>query len=342
MLSVYVFLRFLWGGTAAYKHQQKVKAEQQRVEMEKKALEEAKKKEKKLEEETRKAVDNLFADKEKHFLNDSYMTETLQQVKNVVSRVKNEKLKKEWNETLKKAEECYQQIEQSKQSMAALFKNEEKSELADDVTREMIDALKKQVEENTPQKAAQESLQKDMETAYQLMEQKEEAQKEQERKEQEQKEKEEKEQEAREREQQARNAAPSVSGSENSSANGNSNPASDSNSNNPSGSAQTQPIVASMNLANQTNQIITVVASGTSAQVTFWQKSNTGWGQVFSTYGQVGSQGVGPADEYHSYTPRGAYSLGFAFGTNNPGTSFELSADNKSFLLDFQCGRPEL
>lgn len=200
--------------------------------------------------------------------------------------LESEKVKTELNEIHKKAETLYKQIQELKQGVAGLFKDDEKSDLTDEVTRETIDYLKKQTEEITLQKAVQENLQKDIEKAYQLIEKKEQELKAQ-----------------QQREQAERKKAESTVSTD---------------------SSNNQLIVERMNLSNQTNQIVTVVASGSSAIVTFWQKSNAGWGQVFSTYGQVGSQGVGPADEYHSYTPRGAYSLGFAFGTNNPGTSLNF------------------
>lgn len=95
-----------------------------------------------------------------------------------------------------------------------------------------------------------------------------------------------------------------------------------------------QPVVAKMNLASRTNQIITVVASGSSANVKFWEKSNGSWKQVFNVNGRVGSQGVGAADENHSRTPRGAYSLGHAFGTSNPGTSLSFrQITNRSYWI---------
>ncbi len=81
-------------------------------------------------------------------------------------------------------------------------------------------------------------------------------------------------------------------------------------------------IVAGSQTAQKTDQIITTVANGTSAEVTFWEESNGVWSEVFTTQGYVGSQGVGGASESTSRTPKGAYSLGFSFGTgSNPGTA---------------------
>lgn len=79
-------------------------------------------------------------------------------------------------------------------------------------------------------------------------------------------------------------------------------------------------IVARSQTAKKTNQIVTVVASGTNAQVTLLEKRNGTWEKVITTSGHVGSQGVGTASESLSRTPKGSYSLGFAFGTSNPGT----------------------
>ncbi|WP_239255628.1 GW domain-containing glycosaminoglycan-binding protein [Listeria ilorinensis] len=78
--------------------------------------------------------------------------------------------------------------------------------------------------------------------------------------------------------------------------------------------------VSHMPLAKKTTQIVTTVANGSKATIAYWQKSGDTWYRKFSTSGFVGSEGVGAADEYHSRTPRGAYTLGFAFGTSNPGT----------------------
>ncbi|WP_162921775.1 GW domain-containing glycosaminoglycan-binding protein [Listeria costaricensis] len=92
--------------------------------------------------------------------------------------------------------------------------------------------------------------------------------------------------------------------------------------------------VSHMPLAKKTTQIVTTVASGSKATVAYWQKSGDTWYRKFSVSGFVGSEGVGAADEYHSRTPRGAYSLGFAFGTSNPGTKLNYrQITNRSYWI---------
>jgi L,D-peptidoglycan transpeptidase YkuD (ErfK/YbiS/YcfS/YnhG family) len=78
--------------------------------------------------------------------------------------------------------------------------------------------------------------------------------------------------------------------------------------------------VASSRTASKTNQIVTVVASGSSAKISLFEKNGESWTEVIITSGNVGSRGVGQAREGSSRTPKGSYSLGFAFGTSNPGT----------------------
>lgn len=84
---------------------------------------------------------------------------------------------------------------------------------------------------------------------------------------------------------------------------------------------KSEPVVARTRLSSRTQQIVTVVASGSSAHVEFWEKSGTTWIRQLSANGHVGSAGVGATREGMSKTPYGAYTLGFAFGTENPGTS---------------------
>ena len=83
-----------------------------------------------------------------------------------------------------------------------------------------------------------------------------------------------------------------------------------------------ESFIAQSPTAQYTDQIIGVVASGSSAQVYLLEKDNGVWQTVLQTSGFVGSQGVGQASESVSRTPKGSYSLGFAFGTGgNPGTN---------------------
>ncbi|MEC2463434.1 cell surface protein [Bacillus cereus] len=86
------------------------------------------------------------------------------------------------------------------------------------------------------------------------------------------------------------------------------------------GTAMTRA-VSNSSVGKRTDQIVAVVAQGSSAKVTYLEKHNGNWQEVFTTNGFVGSQGVGQANESVSRTPRGAHSLGFAFGTSNPGTN---------------------
>ncbi|WP_051120151.1 L,D-transpeptidase family protein [Bacillus sp. 1NLA3E] len=78
--------------------------------------------------------------------------------------------------------------------------------------------------------------------------------------------------------------------------------------------------VAGSKTASKTNQIVTVVANGSSAKISLFEKNDAIWNEVINTNGYVGSLGVGQAKEGSSKTPKGSYSLGFAFGTSNPGT----------------------
>lgn len=70
--------------------------------------------------------------------------------------------------------------------------------------------------------------------------------------------------------------------------------------------------------ARKTTQVVTTVASGTTAQISLYTKGSNGrWTKTLATSGYVGSQGVGSAHEDLSRTPEGAYPLGFAFGRHS-------------------------
>ncbi len=91
---------------------------------------------------------------------------------------------------------------------------------------------------------------------------------------------------------------------------------------NPYENGSVESFIAQSPTAQYTNQIIGVVASGSSAHVYLLEKNNGVWQTVSQTSALVGSQGVGQASEYVSRTPKGSYGLGFAFGTDgNPGTN---------------------
>nr|WP_176455267.1 toxin Cry1Ac domain D-VI-related protein [Carnobacterium maltaromaticum]CRI06667.1 ErfK/YbiS/YcfS/YnhG family protein [Carnobacterium maltaromaticum] len=98
-------------------------------------------------------------------------------------------------------------------------------------------------------------------------------------------------------------------------------PTDNGNSNAPQAQGGIEGIVASSPSAQYTDQIIGVVASGSSAQVYLFEKNGGQWQTVLSTGGQVGSGGVGQASEYVSNTPKGSYGMSLAFGTGgNPGS----------------------
>lgn len=85
-------------------------------------------------------------------------------------------------------------------------------------------------------------------------------------------------------------------------------------------------LIASSPTAQYTDQIVGVVANGSSATVYLFEKNNGQWQTILTTSGHVGSMGVGAASETVSRTPKGSYSLGFAFGTSNPGTQLPFRA----------------
>lgn len=82
----------------------------------------------------------------------------------------------------------------------------------------------------------------------------------------------------------------------------------------------TASTVAGTRTARGTEQIVTAVAAGSEAQVTLWQKERGVWNEKLTTPGYVGYGGVGLTSEGKKTTPLGAYPLGPAFGTENPGT----------------------
>ncbi|ENL2787626.1 S-layer protein [Listeria monocytogenes] len=295
-----------------------------------------------LEKNTTSTVNELFADEKKTLLSDTYSVDDVKKIEDNIKKITNTTLKDKLNSDVDKAKQLYKSVETSIKQVESLFKDSKEEALAEGITRAKINEVNKVIKEKTPQNKAKKELENKVKKANDLIAKKE-AQFEAKAK------------ESNESDKSKINEQGSSKKSGNSSTtkrNDNSNSSQDiqtksnysnsgsnesdtNNSNsNPSSNTSEQPIVSKMNLASRTNQIITVVASGTSAQVKFWEKTNGNWNQIFSTSGKVGSQGVGSADEYHSRTPRGAYSLGFAFGTSNPGTSLPFKQiTNNSYWI---------
>lgn len=81
-------------------------------------------------------------------------------------------------------------------------------------------------------------------------------------------------------------------------------------------------LIASSQTSQYTDQILGVVANGSSSTVYLFEKNGSQWQTVLSVPGRVGYNGVGSSYEGSGRTPKGAYQLGFAFGTGpNPGTN---------------------
>ncbi|HDI3700108.1 TPA: L,D-transpeptidase family protein [Listeria monocytogenes] len=333
---------------------EKAEKEKKQEQLEKKKALDAKKA---LETNTKNAVSELFANKDKTMLSDTYSLEDVNDIEANLKKITDKKLYKNLTADVTSAKELNNTVMATTKQVNALFKDSKETALADEVTRAKVDAVNKMVKEKTPQKKAQTDLEKKVKKATELLTAKETAEKQKQA-----------EKASTSNSTSNEKASNNTTGNSDSVKSGSSNSGSSSNSKSTSGSTASgsksagsssagstgsssngsnnnrssnssnstasQPVVAKMNLASRTTQIITVVASGSSAQVKFWEKTGGNWKQVFSTYGNVGSQGVGSADEYHSRTPRGAYSLGFAFGTSNPGTSLSFrKITNRSYWI---------
>ncbi|AVV06792.1 S-layer protein [Listeria monocytogenes] len=328
---------------------EKAEEEKKQEQLEKKKALDAKEA---LETNTKNAVSGLFENEKKTMLSDTYSIEDVNNIEANLKKMTNKKLKDSLTKDVATAKELNNTVISTTKQVNTLFKDSKEMALADGITRAKVDAVNKMVIEKTPQKKAQTVLENKVKKAYELLTAKEKASI----------------SNSTSNEKASNNTtsnsdsvksgssnsgssssskstsgsdgsnrasgSKSTSGTNGGSAGSSSNGSGNSSSSNSSDSNESQPTVAKMNLASRTNQIITVVANGSSAQVKFWEKTGGSWKQVFSTYGNVGSQGVGSADEYHSRTPRGAYSLGFAFGTSNPGTSLSFrKITNRSYWI---------
>ena len=91
--------------------------------------------------------------------------------------------------------------------------------------------------------------------------------------------------------------------------------------------------VSDLKVANQSDQIITVVGTGGyNIDFILHEKDSKGkWNQHLSVKGTVGSKGIGIVKEGSKKTPEGVHGFTFAFGNaSNPGTKFEYKKVNKN------------
>lgn len=88
--------------------------------------------------------------------------------------------------------------------------------------------------------------------------------------------------------------------------------------------------VSKLKVSKQTNQLVTVQATGTNAVVQFHQKDSKGkWSKVFDVNGYIGYNGLGNPTtrrEGDRTTPTGVYDFGQLFGVApNPGTKMQYT-----------------
>lgn len=99
----------------------------------------------------------------------------------------------------------------------------------------------------------------------------------------------------------------------------------------PTATERAQSFVADLKVTQKTNQLVVVLASGSSAAVSLHEKQDGAWKQVFSVKGHIGKNGLGKTKEGDGKTPSGVYSFTQAFGiAGNPGTQFAYTKVNDS------------
>lgn len=92
--------------------------------------------------------------------------------------------------------------------------------------------------------------------------------------------------------------------------------------------------VQNLNMAQNTNQLIIVEASGSSAKVSMHNKNADGtWSELLSTSAAIGRNGIGKTAEGDGKTPQGVYGFTFAFGLQpNPGTAMSYRQVDESYF----------
>lgn len=92
-----------------------------------------------------------------------------------------------------------------------------------------------------------------------------------------------------------------------------------------------------ISVTTKSDQIVFVLASGSKAEVTLYEKNEQGWNALVKATGSVGKSGVSAnRKEGDGSTPMGVYKLGFAFGNkNDPGTKMEYrDVTGNSYWVD--------
>lgn len=97
-------------------------------------------------------------------------------------------------------------------------------------------------------------------------------------------------------------------------------------------------LVSATNTASLTDSIVTVIyKGGCDAEVSYFEKGESGWRCVFSTNGYIGKNGVTEdKSEGDIKTPLGCFSFGLAFGRpDNPGTKLPYrKLDQSDYWVD--------
>lgn len=91
--------------------------------------------------------------------------------------------------------------------------------------------------------------------------------------------------------------------------------------------------VGNLQVAQNTNQMIVVAASGSSATLSMHNKNSDGsWTEILSTSASIGKNGIGKTAEGDKKTPQGIYGFSFAFGIQpNPGTALSYTQVDDSY-----------
>ncbi len=91
--------------------------------------------------------------------------------------------------------------------------------------------------------------------------------------------------------------------------------------------------VAELSVAQNTDQILVVAASGSSAAVTLHNRNEDGsWSEILSTDAKIGKNGIGKSREGDGKTPTGLYGFTFAFGIQaDPGTALPYTQVDDSY-----------